>query len=189
MNDLSRRSLLGFGLAAASTLVVGHALAAPQIQKKDVKKEVKNERRLVFHALNTGEKFEGTYWEKGGYLPDALTEIRRVLRDHRNDEQHDIDNKLLDLLVAMRAGLQTGEPIEVISGYRSAASNEMMREEGHRGVAPHSYHMLGQAIDIRVPGRSLRSIHNTVLVLAEGGVAMYPRSNFVHVDVGPVRHW
>ena len=151
---------------------------------------MKNERRLVFHALNTGEKFEGTYWEKGGYLPDALTEIRRVLRDHRNDEQHDIDNKLLDLLVAMRAGLQTGEPtIEVISAIARPRTNETMREEGHRGVAAHSYHMLGQAIDIRIPGRSLRSIHNTVLVLAEGGVAMYPRSTSSTSMSAHPQHW
>ena len=183
MSQLTRRSFVGLGLAAASSLFTDPVLAALG------KPELKNERKLSFYALNTEEKYAGTYWADGQYVPDALIDIQNVLRDHRNDEQHEIDLRLLDLLVLLRAGLHTNEPIQVICGYRSPQTNDDMREGGHHGVAAHSYHILGQAIDIRIQGRTLNAIHNTTLLLAQGGVGVYRRSNFVHVDVGPVRHW
>ena len=179
MRALSRRNFVGMGLAAATTFIARGALALP----------ARNERILGFHSLHTGEKFVGPYWEKGNYLADALAQIRHVLRDHRNDEEHEVDPNLLDLLTELRGHLQTAQPFQVICGYRSPQTNDEMREEGHRGVAAHSYHMAGQAIDIRVEGRSLKSVRNAALTMAAGGVGYYRRSNFVHVDVGPVRHW
>jgi len=184
MGRLTRRAFVGMGLVAASSAMLPHKVLAAL-----AKPELKNERKLSFYALNTEEKYAGTYWADGQYIPDALADIQSVLRDHRNDEQHEIDLKLLDLLVAMRATLRSSDPIQVISGYRSPQSNGEMREEGRHGVAAHSYHMVGQAIDLRIPGRTLRQVHDSVLLLAEGGVGIYSRSNFVHIDVGPVRHW
>lgn len=176
---LSRRGFVGLmGLAAASTITGRAALALPS----------QGERRLGFYNLHTGESFEGPYWAEGTYIPDALTELRYVLRDFRTGEQHEIDRNLLDLLVALRTQLETWAPFQVISGYRSPKTNAMLREESH-GVAAHSYHMVGKAIDIRVEGRSLATLHNTALALGRGGVGYYPASDFVHVDVGPVRRW
>lgn len=145
-------------------------------------------RTLRFDNLHTGEKFDGAYWANGRYMPDALVEIRRVLRDFRTGEQHEIDSRLLDLLTVLRHRLETPQPFEVISGYRSPATNAMLRETSD-GVAAHSLHIEGMAIDIRVPGRSLPHLRNAALSLAAGGVGYYPASDFVHVDVGRVRRW
>ncbi|HLG88199.1 MAG TPA: YcbK family protein [Alphaproteobacteria bacterium] len=145
-------------------------------------------RTLSFRNLHTGEGFNGAYWANGSYMPDALAEIRTLLRDFRTGDEHDIDCRLLDLLTALHGGLDTVEPFEVISGYRSPKTNAMLREVSN-GVAAHSLHMEGMAIDIRVPGRSLPSLRNAALALRQGGVGYYPASDFVHVDVGRVRRW
>jgi len=145
-------------------------------------------RTLSFHNLHTGETFEGAYWADGGYLPHAVAEIRKVLRDFRTGEQHEMDSRLLDLLTVLRGRLETSQPFEVISGYRSPATNAMLRESSD-GVAAHSLHMEGKAIDIRVPGRALTHLRDAALGLAAGGVGYYPASDFVHVDVGRVRRW
>jgi uncharacterized protein YcbK (DUF882 family) len=143
---------------------------------------------LKFHNLHTGEAFNGAYWENGCYVSDALAEIRTVLRDFRTGDEHDIDCRLLDLLTVLHTRLDTAEPFEVISGYRSPKTNAMLRERSD-GVAAHSLHMEGMAIDIRIPGRSLPDLRNAALALGQGGVGYYPVSDFVHVDVGRVRHW
>jgi uncharacterized protein YcbK (DUF882 family) len=110
------------------------------------------------------------------------------LRDHRADEVENIDTDLLDLLFALRKTLETREPFHVISGYRSAKTNATLRAAGS-GVAPNSLHRLGKAIDIRTPGRELRVLHEAAVALKGGGVGYYPKSDFVHVDVGRVRYW
>ena len=178
MSILSRRGFLGLGAVAASSLVATRAMALP----------VANERSLGFYNLHTGESFRGTYWANGFYLPDALSEVRKTLRDFRTGDEHEIDRNLLDLLVALQSRLETREPFQVISGYRSPRTNAMLHETGG-GVALHSYHTQGKAIDIRLAGRSLTSVHATALTMHLGGVGYYPASDFVHVDVGPIRHW
>lgn len=147
-------------------------------------------RSLTFDNIHTGEKLRVEYWQDGRYLPDALAEVNHVLRDFRTGETHPIAPGLLDLLVALRARLETAEPVSVISGYRSPVTNALLRSEHeHSGVATKSLHMQGMAIDIRIAGRSLAAIHNTALSLRGGGVGYYPASDFVHVDVGRVRTW
>lgn len=145
-------------------------------------------RALTFNNLHTGEKLTTEYWVQGNYLPDALTSINYLLRDFRNGEVHVIEPKLLDLLYVLNGKLATSAPFEVISGYRSPATNAMLRTE-HSGVAAKSLHMQGMAIDIRVADRSLETLHDTALGLRAGGVGYYPQADFVHVDVGRVRRW
>lgn len=145
-------------------------------------------RDLAFHNLHTGEKLTVTYWEHGRYLPDALSEVNHVLRDHRANEVHPIDPDLLDTLDALQQRLDTQATFEVISGYRSPETNRRLRAQG-RNVAVYSLHMEGEAIDIRVPGRDLSQVRDAALSLQKGGVGYYPRSQFVHVDVGNVRSW
>jgi uncharacterized protein YcbK (DUF882 family) len=145
-------------------------------------------RTLAFDNLHTGERAKVEYWANGEYLPDALKQVNFILRDFRNGEIHPIEPKLLDLLTQLHASLDSTQPFEVISGYRSPATNAMLRSEGH-GTATKSLHMQGQAIDIRLADRNLSDLHAAAVKLRAGGVGFYPGPDFVHVDVGRVRYW
>lgn len=142
--------------------------------------------RLVH--LHTGERLEAAYFDGGAYRPAALSSLDRLLRDFRSDEVGRIDPALLDLLhlVALRTG--TRRPFEVISGFRSAATNEALRRRSG-GVASASLHLLGRAVDIRLADVALERLRDAALALRAGGVGYYPGSNFVHVDTGRVRAW
>jgi uncharacterized protein YcbK (DUF882 family) len=181
-----RHFLAGAGCAI---LVPAPALASfRDANSRDVGSQ--GSRALAFDNLHTGEKLKVEYWAGGRYLPDALTEVNHVLRDFRSGEVHPIAPQLLDLLVLLRARLETAEPVSVISGYRSPATNAMLRGRSeHSGVASKSLHMQGMAIDLRFAGRSLAQVHNAALAQRGGGVGYYPASDFVHVDVGRVRTW
>ena len=111
-----------------------------------------------------------------------------MLRDYRADVAHPIDPKLLDLLYQLQAKVDHQGEFHVISGYRSPATNAMLRKQSS-GVAKHSYHVLGKAIDIRMPGFDTRQLRNAAIALKDGGVGYYASSNFVHVDTGRVRYW
>jgi uncharacterized protein YcbK (DUF882 family) len=173
----SRRRFLKFGLAAIASAAVWPAEA-----------RLMDRRRLSFENLHTGERLDTVYWVNGAYQPGALHAINVLLRDFRNGEVYPIDRKLLDLLVQLQSRLHSTAPIQVISGYRSPETNAMLASYSD-GVAAGSLHMSGMAIDIRVPGRSLRQVHRVALDMDEGGVGYYPRSDFVHVDTGRVRRW
>lgn len=147
-------------------------------------------RLLAFDNIHTGEKLKVEYWAEGEYLPDALAQVNHVLRDFRSGDVHPIAPQLLDLLSMLRSRLETAEPVTVISGYRSPATNALLRgEHEHSGVASKSLHMQGMAIDIRIAGRSLAAVHTAALAQRGGGVGYYPQSDFVHMDVGRVRTW
>jgi uncharacterized protein YcbK (DUF882 family) len=147
-------------------------------------------RSLAFDNLHTGEKLDVTYWAQGTYIPGALAEVNTILRDFRTGEKHPIAPDLLDLLALLRGRMDSGESFKVISGYRSPATNAMLREaHAHSGVASRSLHMQGKAIDIRLSSRPLTSLRDAALALRAGGVGYYPASDFVHVDVGRVRRW
>ena len=173
-----RRFLLG-GLAGAAMLACSPALAAFAQAPA---------RRIGLVNLHTSETCHLTYWENGAYVTEALAEINRVLRDHRTNEMHPMDPALLDLLTALHGQLGTHAPYQVISGYRSPASNAAMHARSS-GVASKSLHMEGKAMDIRVAGRALADVHRTALAMGLGGVGYYPSSDFVHVDTGRVRQW
>lgn len=175
----TRRSLLRTGIIGAVAGIASPALAkiAPT-----------SYRAVAFDNLHTGERLKVDYWVEGRYVPDALAEVNHVLRDYRNNAVHPIDPKLLDLLNRLHRQLGSNAPFEVISGYRSPATNAMLHARSH-GVAAHSLHMKGMAIDIRLADRDLADVHQTALTMRAGGVGYYPKSDFVHVDVGRVRRW
>src|SRR5215469_16702956 len=173
----SRRRFLKFGLAAVASVAVWPAEA-----------RLIDRRRLSFENLHTGESLDTVYWINGKYQPGALHAINVLLRDFRNGQVYPIDRKLLDLLATLCTRLHSAAPIQVISGYRSPETNAMLASYSD-GVAAGSLHMEGMAIDIRIPGRSLRQVHRVALDMAEGGVGYYPRSDFVHVDTGRLRRW
>ncbi len=146
-------------------------------------------RRVKFHNLHTDEKLDAVFWENGEYVSDALHAVNHVLRDFRTNTTHEMNPGLLDLLTAVSAKTESSTPFYVISGYRSPQTNAMLRNEGGEGtgVARKSLHMEGEAIDIRLGDVALNHLHNAALSLRGGGVGYYPTSNFVHMDVGPVR--
>lgn len=182
----NRRRFLGLGAVAAAAAVVpqpvhaaaGNAARAP-------------ERALSFFNTHTGERLRRVYCCAGDYQPEALREINFILRDFRANEIKPIDPTLLDLLFELGGTLETDQPFHIISGYRSPATNAMLRARGGAGtgVASGSLHMVGKAIDIRVPGVKLDHLRGAARALKLGGVGYYPDSNFVHVDTGRVRFW
>ena len=145
-------------------------------------------RSLSVLNLHTGEKLAATYFEGGRYLPDALAALDRVLRDHRTGEVHPIAPGLIDLVADLAGQFGRPDAVQIISGYRSPASNAALHARSS-GVATRSLHMQGMAMDIRVPGAPLERLRDSALALGKGGVGYYPDSNFVHVDVGRVRRW
>jgi uncharacterized protein YcbK (DUF882 family) len=176
-----RRRFLQSGLAAA-------AFAAPMISKAAAPAPAMSIRRVALHNIHTNEAVDAVYWERGAYVPDALGHVSHVLRDFRTGDVHPIDKRLLDLLDTLSAKVETRRPFNVISGYRSPKTNAMLHETTP-GVANNSLHMKGMAIDIRLDDVDLANLHKAAMTLKGGGVGYYPSSDFVHVDVGPVRHW
>lgn len=146
---------------------------------------------LHLYHLHTGESLNVVYRVGDTYIPAALDELNHFLRDHRTETVKAYDPKEFDLLHSLMAKL--GRPdgvIDIVCGYRTPWSNHFLRTRAATtGVAEHSQHMQAKAIDIRVPGVSTLKLRNTALSLSEGGVGYYPVSQFVHVDVGPVREW
>lgn len=183
--NLSRRRFLAFGAIAAAELaatamIPGLAMARTRIRVR--------RRALKFYNLHTGESLRTVYWENGHYIPGELERVDYILRDFRLNEVKPIDPALLDLLARMQHRLGTAQPYQIISGYRSPVTNAMLHANGE-GVAVHSLHVEGKAIDICVPGRSLAQVRRAAMSLQGGGVGYYPRTGFVHVDTGRVRYW
>jgi len=149
------------------------------------------EYRLRFYHTHTGEHLDVVYRRGDQYIPEALDEIDHFLRDHRTGDVRHFDPRLFDLLHDLTASLgDSGGVIDVVCGYRTPWSNEFLRTRSpHTGVAQHSLHMQAEAIDIRLPGIPTSELRDAALRLQRGGVGYYRSSDFVHVDVGRVRHW
>ncbi len=177
--QLTRRGFIKFGMGLTSALAMPSAVAGLRPEK---------ERKLSLLNLHTGESINATYWAEGHYQTSELHAINRVLRDHRTDDIIDIDPHLVDLLTTLHHTMQGKQPFHVISAYRSPKTNAMLRQNSS-GVAKKSWHMQGKAIDVRLPGRHLEQLHTAALKLRVGGVGYYPKSDFIHVDTGPVRSW
>ena len=175
-----RRRFLGWSLGAGCGLLI--------LGAKTVAAATRAVRQLEFYNLHTGESLRAVYWESGHYLADALAEIDYVLRDFRTGDVRSIDPALLDLIHRLRLVMECDRPVHVISGYRCPATNAMLARRSN-GVAKNSYHVKGMAIDLRLPERDLKDLRTAALTLAGGGVGYYPKSDFVHMDTGPVRTW
>ena len=169
---LRRLAAVGAGLAAGRTV-----LAAAD-----------ERRSLSFVHTHTGERLTALYYAEGGYRPEVLQQVNVLLRDFRDGTVHPIDPKLLDRLFMLQSVVGDAEPFQVISGFRSAATNAALHEKS-AGVAEHSLHMEGQAIDVRVAGVDTSRLARVALQQANGGVGLYRVSDFVHIDTGRVRSW
>ena len=174
---LTRRRVLGTAVVASA---VAFIRPVPAISFAP--------RSVSLYNTHTGEWVRTVYWADGHYIRDAVRDINWVLRDHHSNEVRPMNAGVLDVLGMLRHRLESHDPFLVVSGYRSAATNAWLRRNSS-GVASNSYHIKGMAIDLRCEGRDLSQVHGAALSLRCGGVGYYPRSDFVHVDCGPVRCW
>lgn len=183
---VGRRGFLTFGMAALAAVSVPPLLSPATAQAAPLPGT--SVRRLALHNINTGDRFDDVYWANGAYRPEALRKLDVLLRDHRAHQVCRTDPRLFDVLWQVRQHLESTEAYQVVCGYRSRKTNALARRR-HRGVAKESYHTRGMAVDVVLPERSLKGIAQQAMSMQAGGVGYYPRSGFVHMDVGPVRHW
>jgi uncharacterized protein YcbK (DUF882 family) len=145
-------------------------------------------RELSLRNLHTSEQLAIRYFDDGQYVPTALTRLNHLLRDHRSGKTAAMDPRLFDQLHALAAGAGCTPHYEIISGYRAPESNEALRAQSE-GVARHSLHTEGRAIDVRLAGAPCNRLRDLALDLGRGGVGYYAKSDFVHLDTGRVRSW
>ncbi|MBT8442481.1 MAG: DUF882 domain-containing protein [Gammaproteobacteria bacterium] len=179
MNDFrtNRRQILTAGLALPALSIPTLGYSASGVS-----------RRLAFYHTHTGEALEVVYREGNEYIPHALERIDGLLRDFRTGEAYPIDPTLLDQLHDIHRALGTRSRYEIISGYRSPKTNNMLRGKSN-GVAKRSLHMQGRALDVRLTDVPTDKLRAAALELKSGGVGYYPKSKFVHLDTGGVRRW
>jgi uncharacterized protein YcbK (DUF882 family) len=173
-------------VVGALSVPVWTAKAIPAPSKKKPSESIYELRLFETHRDKT---IDVVYREGDAYIPSALNKLDYFLRDHLNGDTFDMDPRVFDLLHALT--VKVGKPdavINIICGYRSPSTNAYLRSHSN-GVAKHSLHMKGEAIDIRIPGVPLWKLRQAALALHDGGVGYYPHSDFVHVDVGRVRQW
>jgi len=178
----------GFARRVVSVLVLlagiswcAHAAEPPTVPEPEY--------RLRLYHLHTDERIEVVYRRGDQYIPSALARLDQFLRDHRTGDVIELDRRLFDLLHDLTIALGRPETeIDIVCGYRTPWSNEFLRRTTP-GVAEHSLHMQGEAIDIRIPGVTTSELRDAALGLGRGGVGYYPESRFVHVDVGRIRRW
>lgn len=177
--SLGRRTFLFFAAAAGTTLVV----------RPDTSSAAESATRIIaLHSPWNDENFVGPFFERGRYVPDALAEINHLFRDRHNNDIRQIDVRLLNLLHDFKQRTGYRSSFEIVCGYRSAATNRKLRKKD-RKVAKESRHIVGQAVDVCFYGLSVDEARGIALAMRAGGVGYYPRQNFLHLDVGPVRSW
>jgi uncharacterized protein YcbK (DUF882 family) len=179
---ITRRGLLG---AFAATALV----AAPTCSNAfGFLRGAGDIRRIRMYSGRTGESIDTIYWIEGDYIKEAMAEVNHFMRDWRTDGTKLIDPRTIDIMAASHRLMDVSEPYMMLSGYRSPQTNSMLRSKS-RGVARNSLHMLGQAADLRLKSRSVPQMAKAAQACSSGGVGTYMRSNFVHMDCGPIRTW
>jgi uncharacterized protein YcbK (DUF882 family) len=187
----TRRSLLLVGSATA-VMAMSRPIAARVVKREAARAAEPGQsvgaKRVALYNLHTNERLELEYARGGDYVADSLSAIQVLLRDYRNGDQHPIDPKLMDYLYDVARTLGVDPVFSVISGYRSPQTNEQLRERSD-GVARHSLHLEGRAIDVRLNGVSCLDLATKAREMNRGGVGFYQRSDFVHLDTGAYRTW
>jgi len=178
---ISRRGFLArVGAVAAGSLLMP--------SQEAFSKALTRERRLTLINMNTDEELGIVCCPQQNYDRKTLAQFSHFLRDHRTDEAHPMDPALIDLLYAMTVLTRGRGEYRIISGYRAPETNNLLRKYSH-GVAEHSLHMIGKAIDFRTDDLSTRALQTAAIALQQGGVGYYPSADFVHVDTGDIRTW
>ncbi len=157
--------------------------------QRNKEKTASETRSLSLVHAHTKEKLNNIiYWRDGQYVEDALKKLNYFLRDHRTGDVPNYDPKVFDILYHLQKKIGNPNAFRVICGYRCQKTNEMLRART-KGVAKKSQHLKAKAIDIQLPGTPLKILRKHALDLKAGGVGYYEKSNFIHVDTGPVRCW
>lgn len=181
----NRRTFLKAALVGTFILLGRPAFSEELMEEKSLPEEG----RLQLYNTHTEEQLDVTYRDASGkYDDEALDAINHILRCHYTEKEVDIDLGVIEYLNTVDREFGGDNLIHVISGYRSPEYNEMLRRKNRR-VAKHSLHLEGRAVDIRIPGVSLKKVKRAALNLRCGGVGYYPRKGFVHLDSGRFRHW
>jgi uncharacterized protein YcbK (DUF882 family) len=180
--NMSRRALLG----AFASMAVTAAPVYPQVA--GFLRGAGDIRKIAMRSGRTGESIDMIYWIEGQYIKEALKEINYFMRDWREDSAVRMDQRNFDIIAASHRLLETQEPFQMLSGYRSARTNAMLRRRS-RSVAKKSLHIKGMAADVRLSSRSVSQIARAGYACNAGGVGKYSRSNFVHLDSGAIRTW
>ena len=184
----SRRRVLKAGSVFAGVSAAGLLLGTARGQEPPRGTGAIAPKRIALLNLHTDEHLDIEYARDGAYLPTALSALEVLLRDFRTGERHAIDPTLMDHLVNVAHAVGVDPRFSVISGYRSSLTNARLHERSS-GVASHSLHMVGRAIDVRLSGVDCASLASRALDLKCGGVGYYRASNFVHLDTGACRTW
>lgn len=176
-------------VAATVTSSASPSLASP-VALASIHKSlaIDSDMTLAFNNLHTGESLKTTFFAEGQFIDEGIQAISYLLRDHRNNQVGLMNPELMVMLHDLQQTLGATKPFEVISGYRSAETNAMLSQRSNK-VAKKSLHMQGKAIDIRIPGIQLTNVHTAARQMNQGGVGLYTRSNFVHLDTGRPRFW
>ena len=178
----TRRGILAAFAATAVTAAPTYSKAAGFLRGSgDI-------RRIHMYSGRTGETIDMIYWIDGKYIKDGMREVNYFMRDWRQDSATNMDTRTIDIMAAAHNTLNTSEPYLLLSGYRTAKTNAMLRARSG-GVAKKSLHMKGQAADLRLKSRSVSQIAQAAAACRAGGVGRYSSSNFVHMDCGQVRTW
>ncbi|WP_116599870.1 YcbK family protein [Primorskyibacter marinus] len=179
---VSRRHLLGAFAATMVTATPTFSNAAGFLRGGgDI-------RRIRMYSGRTGERLDMIYWIEGNYIADAVKEVHHFMRDWRTNDVKQIDLRTIDIMAAAHNLMDVSEPYMLLSGYRSPKTNAMLRARSS-GVAKNSLHLKGQAADLRLGSRSVNQMARAATACRAGGVGRYSRSDFVHMDCGPVRSW
>jgi len=191
---LTRRRALAAGLSAAMMpLAYGERSIAPA-RASDIETGAaagvgaRALNWLEMHNLHTGRKLRVTFRDASGFVASALGQLDRLLGDHRSGEHREMDRQLYVLLADLAAAAHVEPRYEIISGFRSSATNEKLRANGG-GQAKNSQHIHGKAADVRLKGVPTAVLRDLAVALKRGGVGWYPKSDFVHVDTARVRYW
>ena len=182
LGNFTRRGLLG-------VFAAGLVAAAPTYSNAfGLLRGAGDIRRVKMYSGRSGETVDAIYWIDGKYIPEVLKEINHFMRDLRADATIKMSPGNLDIIAATHNLLDVNEPYTLLSGYRSPATNAALRSRSS-GVARNSLHMKGMAADLRLKSRSVNQMARAAEACTAGGVGRYSRSNFVHMDCGPVRSW
>jgi len=182
------RGILRVLLVADAVLLLMAPLGTPA-RPRDVSSEQGQEHQLLLYNTHTRERLDIVYRRGDQYIPSALAKLDYFLRDHRTGDIRHFDPHLYDVLSDLTVSVgHPGGEIDIVCGYRTPSTNESLRAHS-TGVAKNSLHTHAEAIDLRMPGVQTLDLRKAALALHRGGVGYYPRSDFIHVDIGRVRQW
>lgn len=183
--------IVHFHLRRAVRLATAALMAVAALSQTVMPAQAATERALYLYYTHTQETTRIVFKRNGQYVQSGLKQLNQFLRDWRRNEPAKMDPRLFDLIWEVYQEVGATQPINIVSAYRSPATNEMLRSKPGSGVAENSQHTKGHAMDFFIPGIPLTKLRAVAMKKQVGGVGYYPTSGspFVHLDTGSVRAW